>query len=397
MTSNKNNSLEEISTSGVKHIQKINEDLSDKGFQSIETMLLSSVSPRDIFEIMVYNSNNFKGLYLGNSEIVPSILRYMEIIKSKYNNLTNEGKLYFNKDIQIAKQPVFSDGGMPVIDKKDNILMSPEEVDKTLSILNIAVKIFHAIYEDKEIISNLTTGDKVYLEIKAQELLHLLGITKKQALLNQELLDILKIKPGQKVSSYELLHKILNDFKRDKDLVQQQDDINKKKLSSVQNERISQLLPYHKIRAKSISFIESGPFPKTKLIAKLAPNQKLFSSSKSNVVLMSPTELSNIYKWVYFGGVNKINTIYTEALIVDSAAGQKQKFKDSNPAIIKDVNISSGNNIIRNVFEYNEQYNLFLQALEDFDGAGINFEGLKQYFSYEKDKESSGDGTFMKR
>ena len=78
------------------------------------------------------------------------------------------------------------------------------------------------------------------------------------------------------------------------------------------------------------------------------------------------------YPWAYFGLVNKENNQYVETLQIDSSENKKDLFMYSKPAIIKKIGLigsegSDGAHV--KVFSEEEQFELFVQAYDDFSGA----------------------------
>lgn len=130
-----------------------------------------------------------------------------------------------------------------------------------------------------------------------------------------------------------------------------------------------------------------GPFEKVSLVAKLGKNnfgeQKTLSrNSKSTVAMVSRAETFRKYLWAYFGLVNKENNQYVETLQIDSSENKKDLFVYSKPAIIKKIGLigsdDSGGAHVR-VFSEEEQFELFVQAYDDFSGA-MDFTNLINYF-----------------
>lgn len=399
-----NENMRKLYQESFQILKQIDEELLSKGKDSIEVMVAGRTDAKEILRFLAQNSAVFRYNFGSNQDVLVYILNYIKYLDVKFEQLQLNGKTNFDSDINKAKEPTtiyerdkqrflnnprvekltFDPNSRKYIVtyKKENIIMTPEEVDETIALLKNATDMFHSIYENKEITGFLHSGDKIYLELRANELLHILGITRKQVLANPELRRVLRI-TDTRISSYDILCKILYDFSSNKDIVQLCEDIIKKSASSVQfdsNTR-SELLPFHKIRGKTISFINSGPLSHPKLIAPLAPNQKLTSNSSSNIAMLSKTILSRNYDWVYMGGVNNANRMYTETLLVDNSANQRRKFSEQVPAMLIGTETGSGSGLKQNIFSYEQQYKLFEESLEAFGGeGGMNFDDLKLYF-----------------
>ena len=277
---------------------------------------------------------------------------------------------------------------------KKNIQMTPMDVEKSLKLMKEAVEVYYKVYNNKELIAELSTKDPtqseyLFFQIKVENLLHLLGVTSSQLTSNH---DFQRISGGKKMNSKELLEWILKDIDGNNDLLQYQDDFIKK-VESTQKfhiidhqfnyETSTQLLNYYKIRAKSETFLKYGPFENVSLVSKLAQNKKLSQYSNSNTAMITRTDTFRKYPWAYFGSVQNNNEKYIETLIIDSSENKKEIFKGSKPAIVKRVGLTSGGNSSTGsikVFSAEEQFELFFQAYESFNDT-MNFTDLIEYFN----------------
>ena len=232
--------------------------------------------------------------------------------------------------------------------------MSVNEIQKTLLLMKEAVQVYYKVYNNKELIAELTTNNSdsseyFNFQIKEKQLLHLLGVTTEQLKNNP---DFQRLTGNKNMNSIDILHWILTDIDGNNDLLQYSEDYVKKILSikdfrinDFQTNSTTQLLNYYKIRSKSQTFLKYGPFEKVSLVAKLGKNnfgeQKTLSrNSNSTVAMVSRAETFKKYPWAYFGLVNKENNQYVETLQIDSSENKKDLFMYSKPAIIKKIGLN---------------------------------------------------------
>ena len=274
--------------------------------------------------------------------------------------------------------------------------MNVNEIQKTLLLMKEAVQVYYKVYNNKELIAELTTNnldssEYFNFQIKEKQLLHLLGVTTEQLKNNP---DFQRLTGNKNMNSIDILHWILTDIDGNNDLLQYSEDYVKKILSikdfrinDFQTNSTTQLLNYYKIRSKSQTFLKYGPFEKVSLVAKLGKNnfgeQKTLSrNSNSTVAMVSKAETFKKYPWAYFGLVNKENNQYVETLQIDSSENKKDLFMYSKPAIIKKIGLigSEGSDgAYVKVFSEEEQFELFVQAYDDFSEA-MDFTNLINYF-----------------
>lgn len=385
-----------------KVILMINKELKLKGIYDCEYMLISN-SIEDVIHVLEEQSdcyNVIKNDKYDNDITFKGLLEsYFISVKQYYEKLLiKEGKNDSLADKYHKKlvEPVKDKNGNYLIYDKSNINMEINEIRKTLLLMKEAVQVYYKVYNNKELIAELTTNnidssEYFNFQIKEKQLLHLLGVTTEQLKNNP---DFQRLNGNRNMNSMDILHWILTDIDGNNDLLQYSEDYVKKILSikdfrinDFQTNSTTQLLNYYKIRSKSQTFLKYGPFEKVSLVAKLGKNslseQKTLSkNSRSTVAMVSRAETFKKYPWAYFGLVNKENNQYVETLQIDSSENKKNLFMYSKPAIIKKIGIigsegSDGAHI--KVFSEEEQFELFVQAYDDFSGA-MDFTNLINYF-----------------
>lgn len=377
----------------------INNELKSKGIYDCEYMLINN-SVEDVIHILENESECYKLVEndkYGNNITFRGLLeKYFIYVKKYYSRLLiKEGKddeiadKYYKKLTEQTKKE-----GRYIIYDRSNIDMSMEEIQKTLLLMKEAVQAYYKVYNNKELIAELTTANPEKSEyfnfqIKENQLLHLLGITAGQLKNNPE---FQKLTGNKNMNSIDILYWILTDIDGNNDLLQYSEDYIKKILSAkdfrinkFQQNSASQLLNYYKIRSKSQTFLKYGPFEKVSLVSKLGKNkdgiQKTLSkNSRSTVAMISRTETFKKYPWAYFGLVNNPNNQFIETLQIDSSENKKKLFMYSKPAIVKRVGIvGDDGGEHEKTFSIEDQLNLFIQAYDDFSNE-MDFTNLINYF-----------------
>ena len=229
-----------------------------------------------------------------------------------------------------------------------------------------------------------------YLEfvIKEEQLLHLLGVSADQLRNNP---DFIRLTGNKNMNSVEILEWIIRDLDGNNNLIQYSEDflkrISKGNFELLENQfdnnTQTRILNYHKVGVKSQTFLKYGPFESVSLVVKLKNGKKLTLNSKSNTAIISRAECFKKYPWAYFGSVQNPNQKYIETLLIDTAEGKKQLFKNSTPAIVKGVyGIDDGGIGAKSthIFSEQEQFNLFCLAYQAFQET-MNFKDLKEYFT----------------
>lgn len=383
------------------YVDAINNELRQKKLDSIEVMSCSAMSLDDIFTIL-FNLDvtlQIKKKY-GNETLI-NIYNYVYKLKEHADKLLRKGKNSFDSDVEKSKDLTRTrnvniinirndvlrisnradrNGDFAVIYKKSHTDMTLDEIEATLEQFKRAVGIFFETYQGRQIVGKFTgyrdlEDREIKMELKTSELLHILGITREQVLDNNEFVSTLKLSGNE--SSFDILMAIYNDIVGDKKLI-----------SAHEKSRIqSELLPYNKVRAKTLSFMKSGSFSQPKLICELAYGKKLGDSPRSrinsNVATIARHNLSNNYVWAYLGGVYlpQLNKQYTETLINDSAQGKIDKFSNQEPKMLVETQINSGwsGTVSLTTYSEDEKMDLFYQAYNDFGGdGGMNFEYLEK-------------------
>lgn len=380
----------------------INIELKSKGIYDCEYMLLNNPI-EDVIHILEEESDYYNMIrndkYDNDIAFKGLLESYFVSVKRYYESLMiKEGKndLIADKYHRKLVEPTKRDGQYLIYDKS-NIDMTVKEIQKTLLLMKEAVQSYYKVYNNKELIAELTTNNTdtseyFIFQIKEKQLLHLLGVTAEQLRRNPE---FQKLTGNKNMNSIDILYWILTDIDGNNDLLQYSEDYIKKimsvkdfQINKFQADSTSQLLNYYKIRSKSQTFLKYGPFEKVSLVAKLGKYQSgeqktLSKNSNSTVAMVSRAETFRKYPWAYFGLVNNPNDQYIETLQIDSSENKKDLFMYSKPAIVKKIGVVGEEDGVSShvkIFSDEEQFELFVKAYDDFSGA-MDFTNLINYFN----------------
>jgi len=378
-------------------IEMLNKELYSKKIYNIEYLLINNTI-EDVVHLLEENSEYYQMIKddkYSNGVTFSNMLEvYCQLVQIKYNDLLiNEGKddRIVDKYYKKLKEPTRDQSGY-LHYSKNNVGMIQQDIEKTLLLMKEAILAYYKVYYNKKLIAELTTNnlDKSdYLEfvIREDQLLHLLGITVNQLRNNP---DFIKLTGKKYMSSSEILEWILKDMDGNSDLMQYSEDFLKRISKAnfyLSKEQFSpntqtQILNYHKIRAKSQTFLKYGPFEKVSLVSKLKDGKKMAVNSKSNTAMITRAESFKKYPWAYFGSVQTPKEKYIETLIIDNDKGKKELFKGSKPSIVKGIfslNEENGEGGGIKIFSAEEQFDLFCQAYDAFKDT-MNFKNLMEYF-----------------
>ena len=222
-----------------KIVKLINKELKIKKIYDCEYMLINH-SVIDVIHVLEDSSDSYnliKDDILSNGVKFSELLeKYFVLVKNHYESLfikNGDNDKIANKYFNKISEPIKSNGNYIHHDKK-NIGMIMKDVQKTLSLMREAVDVFYKVYNNKKLLTELTTKDidnSDYLEfqIKESELLHLLGVTAGQLRDNP---DFQRLTGNKHMKTVQILEWILKDADGNNDLVQYSEDFMKRILSS---------------------------------------------------------------------------------------------------------------------------------------------------------------------
>ena len=372
-------------------IKMINDELKEKKIYDCEYMLITH-SVEEVFHVLEDNSVKYayiKDEVIGGMPFKSFLEWYFYQVKNYYDRLMiKEGKKDTVADRYYHSLMERTDRVYP----KESIKMIPQDIEKTLQLMKEAVDVYYKVYENKELIAELSTSNPdvseiLNFQIHEKNLLHLLGVTSRQLIAN---LDFQRLTGRKLTSAEDILAWILRDIDGNKDLVQYEEDFIKKIANNpsfaITKEQFdplttTKLLNYDKIRSKSQTFLKYGPFENVSLVAKLQDGKTLSQNAKSTGAMITRAESFRKYPWAYFGRVENGKDSYIETLQIDNDSHKKELFKGSRAAIVKSVNSvdTSTGEENEKLFSEEEQLNLFLQAYESFSQV-MDFQDLIAYF-----------------
>ncbi len=376
-------------------IQCINGELRSKKIYPIEYLLLRG-SVDETMNILSTCSDSFQAVMDDpiiedgkESEyytIKDLIRKYCDIVKKRYaksfipKTFADEDT-YFNK----LSEPV-NIGNTPIIYPKSSIVLSEDELQKTISLVRDAITVYYNVYNNKRLLAELTTGNSTeYMEfsIHVENLLHLLGVTVSQLRGNP---DFVRLTGNRYMNAQDILMWIVKDAEGNNDLLDFTANIFKKANFDIVRNQLSsntanRLLNYHKVRARSQAFMLYGPYDNVSLVAKLNPGSRLTQNSRSNTAMITRANVFMRYPWAYFGSVQNPSVKYIETLVLDSNLGKRTLLSNSAPAIItRIIDDSSPGGDGGIIFSTDEQFALFAEAYDSFRDV-LDLEGLKNYFN----------------
>ena len=333
-------------------INMINEDFKAMNIYDMEYLLINH-SIEDVLNVIASASNTYKEFKDAEFEkggtFEDILLFYLTTVKNRYEDLLiKDGKSDKTADkyYDNLKSPTRNSNGYIHEPKKD-IGMIQSEVQKKLLLMRDAILAYYKVYQNKQLIAVLSTNkaDKdeyIEFEIKEKQLLHLLGVTANQLRTNP---DFIRLTGKPYMKSEEILEWIVRDVEGNNDLLQFNEDFIKRiksnniELAQRQFDKETQtsILNYHKVGAKSQTFLKYGPYEKVNLVAKLAPGKRLTVNANSNIVMASFAETFKKYPWAFFGMKKTPNEQYIETLLIETPDNKKEIMKGSQAGVIKEI------------------------------------------------------------
>ena len=146
-------------------ISMINKELKSKSIYDCEYMLINN-SVEDVIHVLEDQSNYYNTIrnakYDSNITFEGLLKSYFISVKQYYEKLLiKEGKNDSIADKYHRKlvEPVKDKNGNYLIYNKSNVDMSINEIQKTLLLMKEAVQVYYKVYNNKELIAELTTNN----------------------------------------------------------------------------------------------------------------------------------------------------------------------------------------------------------------------------------------------
>lgn len=405
---------------------KIDYELKEKGLYGID-ILLMSYSVHDTIDFLQENSETFRILTITDNSKIDEFYKYFISLKNRYQqeiNLPDRQSLLLliSKSKQNSKI-VFPKNNISFVNTENR----EEYINRIIRRLKDCVNLYYSAYYNQEIYAELSNGEYTYLKFLEENLPHILGINKNQILMNSEakrvlnipqteMPDIIVSKNGfyhhkekrNTTSSIAILEKIIADLETNQDIVNayfdaivKQESKEKGMLSKEQfaKKTSTQLLPFDKIDLKTRAFMSDTPYTKVSTIVPLAPGEKLTTKNdRASQVKISKSSLTSIDNsktvllengkiklergsdYVFTGYVphSRQEGNVPVSLIVaenESIGMYAKKFIGQKPHNI--VSINNPKNGSNTIFSPQEQFEMYLSLLTDFNG-GMDLNDLYQ-------------------
>lgn len=320
-------------------LKAINDDLRYTQYLNLNTMifrrtdLLKSCSSEkidlikdkilsDCLEILASNSRNFKGMVSGKGGYAHLVVvyKYMERLLNYYLNIMETKANKFDElvySINVGKNN-------PTFIIENDLEFTFDDVQKTVHLLNEAVRNYYEIYF-KKILKTIFSNDEVInFKIQEKELSHILGIQLKKIVNNSIYKELFKITDYEQeaindytkditgTTAISVLCKII-DLSEDKLLELEYDRLRKMekeyKYKIDRNQKLDRtFIEYSKINVKSKAFLSFKPLEELSLVLKLPTGEELIDGRKRKVekgeaepsdysLLLSKNGLSEVYKY----------------------------------------------------------------------------------------------------
>lgn len=290
-------------------------------------IILNKVS--STYREMLFNQN-YRGALIFVENYIEKVLDY-------YKDVNGYRREDFDTQTRIVREEIKLSN--PYI-KENNLVLTEEDINKTLSILNEAVRRYYEVYNNKKMITTFSDGEVITFIIEEARLAHLLGIKIQNIVSNKKYKDLYRItddevdailnrqetEEGYRRSDravISVLHKIIDmkddtvNFEKDRF-----DKLFKHQYRS--NERYSELVnvlrKYSKINVKSKSFINFKPLEKVSMILNMPEGYSKIDRLEHPVhsLLISRNFLSGEYKWSNLVANRSNNRVYFMSLLLSN-------------------------------------------------------------------------------
>lgn len=413
----------EIAVDALGVINIINKELQANNILNLNHQLFISssylskdilLSKEDIIKITIEKISKALMKYSQTFKVIAEESRYSNIYL--FINLYMKEILKYYDTLMITNNDKFDDyvsleGRMPSkkeIQEKD-LLMSIEDIQNTMSLLNEAVRIYYELFYKKILIATFTDSQMIEFKIQESKLAHLLGLNLIKIVTNPKYVDIFRITPFEKEcildrtldplgeASISLLHKI-TDISSGNLLQYEEDRL--KKLHNYDykyvdyNDKLAELQHYSKINMKSKAFINFNPLEKLSLALNFPEGYELIYARKKRVekgevepaqhsLLLSENRISDVYKFSsLIANYDKTeDRRYFMSLFLKKPEEMNDLMKVAVPSITTSVRLEGENGgevPIYREFSVEEQLEFLTRVQNEFYNLNIN--ELLEYF-----------------
>lgn len=322
------------------------------------------------------------------SEVLLFIEEYIRRVLEYYKGIIEYRKDDYDTQAKIIRNEIKIDTSFI---KKNNLVLTPEDINKTISILNEAVRRYYEIYYKKKMITTFSDGEIIDFQIEEARLAHLLGVNIKNIVSKAKYVDLYGITSDEvdailnrqdTIEGYEksdkatisVLHKIIDmsddtiNFERDR----LEKLFNHQYRSSEDYKQLEATLrKYSKIGIKSKSLINFKPLEKVSMVLNMPEGYSKIAGIEHPIhsLLISRNFLSGEYRWSNLVANRDYNRVYfmssllsnKEDLFRDMQA--QQSFATTSKVILIDED-ESGTGVVK-LFTEEEQRNFLKEVIHD--------------------------------
>ena len=415
-------------------IESINNELNSNGILSINELILKITSQlmphtkeipieyirqaikEKINKLLCENSSIYNRIMFNDSylKVLNLMQGYIDKILDYYINIL----MYRRQDFD---NQAYSVAGGSGVDKKylmnNNLVITPEDVNSTINILNEAVRRFYEIYHKKIMTVKFNDDEVIEFRIKEAEIAHLLGLNIKKIVADKKYRDlygisdtekdaILNCPPtpeGYKASDEALisiLHRIID---MPEEIANFEEDRMKKEFGYqypsdedyTKGNRMPLFEKYSKILVKSKAFVSFKPLEDLSIILNMPEGYVKISNVPNAVhsLLISKNFLSDKYKWsTLVANYNKSqNRRYFMSTLLSTREDLRNDFRElksfgisKKVGMFDDDGSGGGNGVIREFTEA-EQIAFLTEVVEDLrlaetEETGPNIDDLDNPF-----------------
>lgn len=330
---------------------------------------------------------------------------YIEKVLEYYKGINEYRREDFDTQTRIIREEI--DLSNAYLKENRDLILTPEDINKTLSILNEAVRRYYEIYNNKKMITTFSDGEVISFMIEEARLAHLLGIKIKNIVSNKKYVDLYGITSDEVNDILNRQETIEGYKKSDKavisvlhKIVDMQDDTVNFEMDRFeklfkhqyrQDERYSELVnvlrKYSKINVKSKTFINFKPLEKVSMILNMPEGYSKIDGVKDPIhsLLISRNFLSGEYKWSNLVANRSNNRVYFMSSLLSNKEdlyrdmlNQKSFAVTSKVSLINDDDSGGGGGGVSVEFSEEEQRKFLKEVVKDLKEVNLDRQEEKE-------------------
>lgn len=407
----------------IKVIKAINDDLRFTQYLNLNTLIfrrseilkgcssdkITSAKDQILFDcsdILAKSSANFRAMVSGKGGYAHLFVtyKYMEKLLEYYLNIMETKANKFDELVF----SVNTGKNNPTYIIENDLEFSLDDVQKTIHLLNEAVRNYYEIYFNKVLKTTFSNDEIINFKIQEKELSHILGVQLKKIVNNSIYKELFKI------TDYE--QEAINDYTKDITgnaaicVLCKMIDISQDELFELEYDRLKKLekeykyktdrnqkmdktfIEYSKINVKSKAFLSFKPFEELSLALKLPQGEELIEGRKRKVangeaepsdysLLLSKSGLSEMYKYTTLVSNYQPSQDrrYFESLLLKTNAEISTLGSISSSAVSLKVVLETDDGVgcVTKVFTEIEQLKFIHEISEDFKS--LNMQEVYDY------------------